>query len=107
MDVRLISGKEIFIFFIKFAKLTTNNEKPSDDFINSYTSGSDLYINYMNPSNHKGLFTLYNISGQEVYRSTEITNGTSKFNLENFKTGVYMVKVISDNKSYTHKIYVE
>jgi len=96
----------------------------SDPHLFSYSGGSvgtdDLvdnnYVNlYPNPSNTyvtlkttllTGTISVCNTNGQQVYLSN-FNNPSTKINVADFTSGIYFVKVISDNASFTKKLIVD
>jgi hypothetical protein len=56
-------------------------------------------------NDEKANIQLYNIVGQQVY--SETINGTAQVNVSNLKSGVYMLKINQNGKSYTTKVIVK
>jgi len=90
----------------KEASLSTNTEDITKEV-----------LIYPNPS--KGRFTIkwshtdktnisiYNIMGQQVYTKRNIENLSANFDLQDFSSGVYMIKISSQNKQGTRRLIIE
>ena len=68
---------------------------PTSDFVNFKTTTSDHYI-----------VTLYNITGQEVLINY-FSGNTHLLNLQNIPKGYYLLKITSDNSSYSEKLIIQ
>ena len=51
--------------------------------------------------------TIYSINGQEVYKQNNITDLKTEINISNLSSGVYMINIISDDKTTTKKFVKE
>ena len=96
----------------------------SDPHLFSYSGGSigidDLANNndvsiYPNPSNSivtlqttllSGTISVCNTNGQQVYY-TNFNEPSTRIDIRDFTSGIYFVKITSDNASFTKKLIVE
>ena len=52
--------------------------------------------------------SIYNVIGEAVFTENIIANGTtSQFDISNLKSGVYIVKIITDGSEYSTKLFVD
>ncbi|HNW99134.1 MAG TPA: T9SS type A sorting domain-containing protein [Bacteroidales bacterium] len=90
-------------FYIVFSIKTDINE-PSNynqDLFSAYTNGNELFVNYY--GENQGLICIYNTLGQQLHNG-KVNKGINSFNFK-LSHGYYFIKVISDDKSSTKKIY--
>ena len=94
-------------FYIKFVSTSTGiNNLASSEICNVYSYDKTLTVNYYNPTGHEALLSVYNTLGQLINKAVKINNGSSELNL-NVAEGNYIVKVISNDKVYTTKVYIQ
>ena len=102
-----ISNTDKNRFYIKFVNTATGiNNVASTEICNVYSNDKTLTVNYYNPTGHEALLSVYNTLGQLVNKAVKINNGSSELNL-NVAEGNYIVKVISNDKVYTTKVYIQ
>lgn len=82
--------------------------------LNEFAENNDVTI-FPNPTSESfslnttldtGVVTIYNTNGQQVY-TTRFTEPNTNINVATFTTGIYIVKVESENHSITRKLVVE
>lgn len=82
--------------------------------LNEFADNSNVNI-FPNPASESfslnttlatGVVTIYNTNGQQVY-TTRFTEPNTNINVATFISGIYIVKVESDNHSITRKLVVE
>ncbi|MBP7497215.1 MAG: hypothetical protein KA792_06100, partial [Bacteroidales bacterium] len=94
-------------FFIRFTvnnsginTLTSQNNK-----VNVYAVNSNIYVNADNSLINKAYISICNLLGQELF-SSKITKDLNKIELNAGNT-YYLVRVISDNYTYTQKVFIK
>jgi len=79
------------------------------------TFDKNLFNVYPNPANNEitvsstenlGKITIYDITGKVMFTSTNITNNTA-VNVSTFSRGVYMLEVLTDNKTSVKRLILE
>jgi hypothetical protein len=55
---------------------------------------------------HKNELSIYNVVGEKVFSET-LTSNVEKLNVEKFSAGVYFVKVIDGEKTFTQKLIIQ
>jgi len=112
VDVSGISGEykgtaQIYPRDINDIKEQTSAVVKNDiEGLNIYPNPVDdgtIYINSSNPITKKVF--IYSITGKQVF-SREVENGQA-ISIRNLKTGLYLVKVIEENKTAVHKLMVK
>ncbi|MCK5168292.1 MAG: T9SS type A sorting domain-containing protein, partial [Bacteroidales bacterium] len=73
-----------------------------------YPNPTNGYVNVELPENFNENYTIdvYSLSGAKVF-STRINKSDSRFNLENLKDGLYIIKLEHDGEIYSQKIQIK
>jgi len=92
-------------FVVHFNPVTTNNNDCNSTPVDSkiYSFGNAIYITNINDNNAS--VTIYNVLGQEVLLQKLLKCSLNKVNA-NLATGHYIVKVISNTKTVSQKVYL-
>ena len=92
-------------FYLRFNSVATDIIKISEnEMFNSYVSNKILNISYFNVNNKYGTLNICNLLGQDVINTAKVNNGNYSYSLAN---GTYLVRLISNNKTYVKKVIVE
>jgi hypothetical protein len=73
---------------------------------NIYSSNKDLFVNYNNPDNLQADMRIYDVTGQVIETHISLSNGLYHTTLD-VAPGVYVVKVISSDRVYIQKVYIQ
>ncbi|NPA45557.1 MAG: T9SS type A sorting domain-containing protein, partial [Chlorobi bacterium] len=89
-------------FSIVFKKETTTTISDLENQIDIFANGNDIIIN----ANNNKIFgiSIYDINGKLIKQ--ESINDSNIINM-NSKTGIYFVKVISEDNIYTKKLFIK
>ncbi|ARV10630.1 hypothetical protein BTO05_13660 [Winogradskyella sp. PC-19] len=90
--------------FIPFTTLSSDNLKLNNINIVTYVKNRELNINSTIDVNS---VKIYNLLGQSVFSKNYENQRNILVNMETEATGIYIVKINSDNKSITKKNYSE
>ena len=90
-------------FDLHFAP-TTGIEKGKASDINIYSFGKNIFVNIHNEIN--GQVIVYNMLGQEMYKSSVTPNFLNKIDLV-APEGYYLVKVITDGVTASEKVIIK
>ena len=94
-------------FFIKFANNTSGiNNLSALEMFNAYSNDKVVYVNYTNPINEQATLSIFDVAGQNIMDGISIVNGSHHFNL-NVAPGVYFVKLVSKEKVYVIKVFLQ
>lgn len=93
-----------FILHFTTETQSSNSINNTSDEISIYSYKNNIYIN--NLKNVKGEVVIYNIMGQEILRNKIKNQSLYKVSLHN-KTAYYIVKLLTENKIITEKIFIE
>ena len=96
-----VTEGRLFLNFNAKSTQTAISKENENNIFYTFTSGRILNLSYSNSLNKEAILQIYNLVGQEVIQSRKINNGNYKFDMEN---GIYIVKLITDNKTYTKKV---
>jgi len=96
----IIEGTDNSRFSIVFKKNATKISDLEND-VNIFSYGNNIIINSTKNKNCE--VSIYNINGKLIKQ--KYINGTKRKINMNSETGIYFVKVISDNKVYTKKVF--
>ena len=99
-----VTEGRLFLNFNAKSTQTAISKENENNIFYTFTSGRILNLSYSNSLNKEAMLQIYNLVGQEVIQSGKINNGNYKFDMEN---GIYIVKLIADNKTYTKKIFIK
>ena len=93
-------------FYLRFIKTKSTgiNELDNNSMIFTNVLKNTLEVTYNNSLNKAASLQIFNILGQQATTNQNIINGIYKFNLEH---GIYIVRLTTDNKTYTRKILVQ
>ena len=85
-----------------------NEEKPilkdNPDNIEIYSSDKEIFVRLPGSANCKIL--VFDLMGQLVAEGNGYDNSLTKFKIDS-KTGIYIVKVIDNNRVYSEKVFIE
>ncbi len=82
-----------------------NVEDMEKDNITVYPNPASTNLTVTLAGNEAATVQLFNLVGQQVYSETAVN--TANINVNNFKAGVYMLKVSQNGKVYTSKVVVK
>ncbi len=99
-----VSGTSNNSNVISLITLPVGIDEAENPNINIYTSKNILYVVISNVKTIKGNITLYDLSGFQIAKKTLDNKKTNTLFL-NATSGVYLVKVIINNKVYVTKVY--
>jgi hypothetical protein len=105
-DFSMTKEEDMNRFYIKFSIDNSHSSSAIQQFCYTYAFEKNVYINYYSSDNKPGTVSIYTIDGKLVRDKISISNGTSNFQLS-VAPGIYLVKVISDNKVYVNKLYIK
>ncbi len=72
-----------------------------------YPNPTKDILNVVLPSNiENAKVEIYNVLGKKVLVN-KLTNNFNKINVSNFNSGIYLIKIIADNKAYSVKQFVK
>ena len=103
-ELTLNAGNTEGRFFIKFSKLTNQGITADNNMFYLYSSDKMVNVIYNNTLNKEASLDVLNLLGQKVSETKYIQNGTSSFKLQ---TGVYIVRLKADGKTYNRKVVIE
>ena len=106
-------------FFLKFSLASSNNEPliTNNELFSSWSDGSDLFVNYLNPDLKPASLNIYSLDGRLVNSKVfvngnslplndfTLNNGNYRFN-SSLPQGIYFVKLTSDTHVYIKKVYL-
>lgn len=99
------TGDPLYRFFIRFStSSTTGIPYEGSSFINAWSSGNDIFINFSSSLKQNAEMSLFNMLGQKVICNEQIGIGTSSYKVE--KPGCYIINVISGHNVYMRKIVI-
>ena len=75
--------------------------------IKAYPNPAKEFLNIETKVDKIDLILLYNVLGEIVLKINDIDNGKYTMGLDKFKTGIYILKVESDDKTHTQKIMIK
>jgi len=83
---------------------TINNDL--NVIINNNNNG--VIINFVNTISNTADLTLFNILGEDIWenKNTDISSGNYSINSDAFPSGIYILRVTIDSKTYSKKIYL-
>jgi uncharacterized repeat protein (TIGR01451 family) len=82
------------------------NDQEKDDDMLIFSYGHDIYLKDLTGQAEKGDLFLYNLMGQEIAKAKVSDISLNKYNF-NTAGGYYLVRVITKDKAYTGKVYLE
>lgn len=88
-------------FKVHFADPLGIDDPANTDVYSIYAYNKDVYVNF---NGDRGEIVIYNVMGQEVYRSVA-AKGLNKITLVN-GNAAYIVKVVSDNSVTSEKVFI-
>ncbi|HOH84837.1 MAG TPA: T9SS type A sorting domain-containing protein, partial [Bacteroidales bacterium] len=92
-------------FFIRFSPtIVTGIDENNTSFVDAWSSGKDIYVNYSNTTLQKAVISVYDMLGQQVI-SDEV-QGSSTFRYTVGKPGCYIINVIGGGNSFQKKIII-
>lgn len=89
--------------------LSTDVEKTlTEEYVNVYPNPANDVLNISLPESGKATsIAIYNMIGEIVFLKNVIADETTvNFDVSNLKSGVYMVKLASDDANYTTKLFI-
>ncbi|MEI7981683.1 MAG: T9SS type A sorting domain-containing protein [Bacteroidota bacterium] len=93
-------------FFVHFGAPNGVNETVGGNPVRIYSSGNTLYINGNNGNIIKGDIFVYNLMGQQMLQSKLSEGAMTKLSI-NAPIGYYLVKVITEKKATTAKVFIQ
>ncbi|MCF8369658.1 MAG: fibronectin type III domain-containing protein [Bacteroidales bacterium] len=94
-------------FLIHFMSLMTDvDEMNIENNFNIYSNDQSIYIKNMTTEITTGNVFVYNISGQEIVNSKLQNTPINRIDMK-AESGYYIVKVLTDNKVITQKVFIE
>ncbi len=75
--------------------------------IKAYPNPAKEFLNIETKVDKIDLILLYNVLGEIVLKINDIDNGKYTIGLDKFKTGIYILKVESDDRTHTQKIMIK
>ena len=94
-------------FFLKLiSKIEATGIKNQEDnsIFHTFISGKTLNMSFSSSLNKEATLHIYNLMGQKVVNTQKLNNGIYQYNMNN---GTYILRLISENKTYTKKIVIE
>jgi len=92
-------------FFIRFSPtVITGIGENSVSFVDAWSSGKDIYLNYSNTTMQKATISVYDMLGQQVISDELQGSNTFRYTLD--KPGCYIVNVISGSDTFQKKIII-
>ncbi len=92
-------------FFIRFSPtIITGIGENSVSFVNAWSSGKDIYVNYSNTTMQKAIISVYDMLGQQVISDEHQGSNTFRYTMD--KPGYYIVNVISGSDTFQKKIII-
>ena len=100
-----VAGDNPNRFKLHFKGTLSIEDKKSEGYLRVYSSGRTLCISNSNTNEISGSVVIYNLLGQEIATQKLDNAPVTKINV-NTSTGYYLVKVITENQSFTTKIFL-
>ncbi|HPB24178.1 MAG TPA: choice-of-anchor D domain-containing protein [Bacteroidales bacterium] len=95
----------LYRFFIRFSpSIITGIETSGSSFVDAWSSGKDIFVNYSNTASQKAVVSVYNMLGQQLI--TDEVQGSSTFRYTVGKPGCYIINVIGGGNSFQKKIII-
>jgi hypothetical protein len=91
-------------FYIKFG-VRSSEFGVNAVLFDAYSLENVLVVNYNNPDNSEATLSIFNILGQQV-KEIRIENGVLRINLA-VAPGAYMVRLVTNDKVYIKKVYLQ
>ncbi len=101
-DAKVTEGR----FFLKINPKNSKTGIESQSYntlFYAYAADKILNVSYNSTLNTAATLDIYNLLGQTVISSAKINNGKHIFKLEK---GIYIIRCITDYKTYTEKVYI-
>ena len=81
-------------------------EHISKDELSVYPSPTCDFINIISESNNDNTILISDLSGRVLLKENSDPSGKTKIDVSSLSSGIYLVKLISNNKSFTRKIII-
>ncbi|HOY30815.1 MAG TPA: T9SS type A sorting domain-containing protein [Bacteroidales bacterium] len=92
-------------FFIRFSpSVITGIDQTSNSFMDAWSSGKDIFVNYSNTDIQNAEISVYNMLGQKVISAEQKGIGTTRYTVE--EPGCYIIHVVSGNAVHQKKIVI-
>ena len=83
--------------------MSENKDVENDNYIEIYSNNKNIYINSMSDELNVSIF---DISGKMLAQKQISTNGIITISV-NYPAGIYFVKAVSSEGTYTEKVYIK
>ena len=97
--------KNVGRFYLHLSRKSLVTDLNSSLDTNVFNINKELHVRGLN--NSKLSVFVYDISGKLISRFYQKGNGKNKFNLDDLKTGIYVIKVNFENKSRIKKVILK
>ncbi|HNW90220.1 MAG TPA: T9SS type A sorting domain-containing protein [Bacteroidales bacterium] len=95
----------LYRFFIRFSPaMVTNIDENGSSFVDAWSSGKDIYVNYSNTAMQNAEISVYNMLGQKVISAAQKGSGTARYRVE--EPGCYIINVINGSNTYQKKVVI-
>jgi len=110
----LVKGDTATRFFIHYKKatktsfVTDNYDQTENEGLNIFAAQQNVYIQFGSQNISSADVAVYDITGQKVYdiQNADASSGKIEVNLNQVNTGIYIVKVQSNNLNKTQQVYI-
>ncbi|HNX87528.1 MAG TPA: T9SS type A sorting domain-containing protein [Paludibacteraceae bacterium] len=96
----------LFRFFIRFSPtIVTGIEENSNSFVDAWSSGKYINVNYSNSTQGNAFIFIYNMLGQKIINDEQTGIGTTHYRIET--PGCYIINVLSGSKNYQKTLIIK
>jgi hypothetical protein len=98
-------GDEDNRFYLKFG-VGSSGLGANAEMFDAYSNNNIIIVNYNNPANDQATLSIYNLLGQNVRDNIVIGNGTYRLSM-GVAPGAYLVRLITNDRVYIKKVYLQ